>query len=103
MADCQKHYHCVPPSDYTPLAAASMAVFVVIAAIITGVFHVPPGGGIIPGIVLIAAVFDLCRYLHGGKLICHQVSVCVIGRVAMMHPVGSDKSFPGTMDHDFTF
>lgn len=103
MADCQKHYHCVPVDQYKPLAAASMALFALIAGVISGIFSLPPGGGIIAGIVWIAAVFDLCRYLHGGKLICHELEVCVIGRVAELIPVGADKSFPDTMDDDFTF
>jgi hypothetical protein len=103
MADCQKHYHCVDVGDYKPLAAATMALSAVILAVITGIFSVPPGGGIVAGIVWIAAVFDLCRYLHGGKLICHDLEVCVIGRVAELIPVGADKAFPDTMDDDFTF
>jgi hypothetical protein len=103
MADCQKHYHCVPVEDYRPLAAATMALFAVFVAVLTGIFSVPPGGGIVAGIVWIAAVFDLCRYLHGGKLICHDLQVCVIGRVGELIPVGADKSFPDTMDDDFTF
>jgi hypothetical protein len=103
MADCQKHYHCVPVAQYEPLAAATTALFALIAAVITGIFNVPPGGGIIAGVAFIAAVFDLCRYLHGGKLICHDLSVCAIGRVAKLIPVGSDKQFPDTMDDDFTF
>jgi hypothetical protein len=103
VADCQKHYHCVPASEYRPLAAATVALAAVIIGIITGVFSVPPGGGIVAGILWILAVFDLCRYLHGGKLICHALNVCVIGRVAELIPVGADKSFPDTMDDDFTF
>jgi hypothetical protein len=103
MADCQKHYHCVSVADYRPLAAGTAALFAVIAGVLTGIFSVPPGGGIIAGIVFILAVFDLCRYLHGGKLICHDLSVCVIGRVAELIPVGADKTFPDTMDDDFTF
>lgn len=103
MADCQKHYHCVPASEYKPVAAASAALFALIAGIISGIFSVPPGGGIIAGVAWIAAVFDLCRYLHGGKLICLELNVCVIGRVAELIPVGTDKTFPDTMDDDFTF
>ena len=102
MADCQKHYHCVEVDDYRPIAAGTIALFAVIAGVISGVL-LGPGAAAVAGIAWIAAVFDLCRYLEGGKLICHETRVCVIGRVVELIPVGADKSFPDTMDDDFTF
>ena len=101
MADCQKHYHCVPASEYAPLEAATLAILAVIIAAVSG--FLGPAAGVTAGIFWIAAVFDLCRYLHGGKLICLGTKVCVIGRVVKLIPVGQDKSGLEQMDDDYTF
>lgn len=102
MADCQKHFHCVPVGDYRPLDAATLAIMSVIFGVIAGIGGNPLGGAI-SGALWIAAVFDLCRYLEGGKLICHETTVCVIGRLVQLIPVGQDKSGLENMDDDYTF
>lgn len=102
MANCQKYYHCVEPANYVPLQASTLAILSVIFAVISGIVHNPLGGAI-SGALWIAAVFDLCRYLEGGKLICHDLKVCVIGRLVELVPVGQDKSGLENMDDDFTF
>ena len=102
MADCQRHYHCVHPTDYRPLGAATLAISSLIFGVISGIGGNPLGGAI-SGALWIAAVFDLCRYLSGGKLICHDLKVCVIGRIVQLIPVGQDKSGLEQMDDDFTF
>jgi hypothetical protein len=102
MADCQKHYHCVQAADYRPVEAATLAISAVIFGVISGIGGNPLGGAI-SGALWIAAVFDLCRYLSGGKLICHDLKVCVIGRLVKLIPVGADKSGFEKMDDDYTF
>lgn len=102
MADCQKHFHCVPPGDFKPVQAETLAILSVIFLVIGGVIG-NPIAGVVSGVMWIAAVFDLCRFLEGGKLICHELDVCVIGRVAELIPVGADKSGLENMDDDFTF
>lgn len=102
MADCQKHFHCVAPADFRPLEAKTLGILSLILAIVAGA----SGSillGVVSGVVFIAAVFDLCRFLHGGKLVCFEENVCVIGRVTKLIPVGSDKSGLEKMDDDFTF
>ena len=102
MADCQKHYKCDTPADFTPLAAPTLGILAVIIAVVGGMIAGPIAGGV--GAALwIAGVFDLCRFLSGGKLICWENDVCAIGRVARVTPVGSDKSGLEKMDDDFTF
>ena len=102
MANCQKHYHCVPSADFTPVAATTLAITAVILGVISGAIGNPIGGAISGGL-WIAAVFDLCRFLEGGKLICLDLKVCVIGRLVELIPVGQDKSGFDKMDDDFTF
>lgn len=102
MANCQKHYHCVPPADFKPIAATTLAITAVILGVISGAIGNPIGGAI-SGALWIAAVFDLCRFLEGGKLICLDLKVCVIGRLVQLIPVGQDKSGFDKMDDDFTF
>jgi len=102
MANCQKYFHCVQPADYVPLQASTLAILSVIFGVVSGIFGNPLGGAI-SGALWIAAVFDLCRYLEGGKLICHELKVCVIGRLVELIPVGQDKSGLENMDDDFTF
>lgn len=102
MADCQKHFFCVEPADFRPLSAVTLGIMSAIFIVIGGVFG-NPVSGIVGGALWIAAVFELCHFLHGGKLICFDKGVCAIGRVAAVHPVGSDKSGLEAMDDDFTF
>ncbi|MDK3074720.1 hypothetical protein QO034_16635 [Sedimentitalea sp. JM2-8] len=102
MADCHKHYFCVPPSEFKPLSAVALAITSAVAILI-GAVSGNVAAGIIGGAFWIAAVFELCHFLHGGKLICLEKGVCAIGRVAAVHPVGADKSGFEKMDDDFTF
>lgn len=102
MANCQKHYHCVQLADFKPVAAGTLALTALIVGVASGVIGNPIGGAV-SAALWIAAVFDLCRFLEGGKLICYELKVCVIGRLVKLIPVGADKSFPDTMDDDFTF
>lgn len=102
MANCQKHFFCVSAGDYKPIAAATLAILSVIIGVLSGIGGNPIGGAI-SGALWIAAVFDLCHYLHGGKLICLDKTVCVIGRLAQLIPVGQDKSGLENLDDDFTF
>lgn len=102
MADCQKHYHCVAPADFRPLAATTLAITAVILGVVSGAIGSPIGGAI-SGVLWIVAVFDLCRFLEGGKLICLDLKVCVIGRLVQLIPVGQDKSGLEELDDDFTF
>jgi hypothetical protein len=71
--------------------------------IFTGAGFVIPLAGLVAGPLLIAAVWDLCRFLKGGKLVCLEKNVCVIGKVMELIPVGADKSGLKKMDDDFTF
>ncbi len=102
MANCEKHYHCVPPAEFKPVAAATLALTAAIFAVVSGLTSNPLGGAIAGGL-WIAAVFDLCRFLEGGKLICLDLKQCIIGRVVKLIPVGQDKSGLENMDDDFTF
>lgn len=102
MADCQKHFHCVAPADFKPLEAKTLGIASLIFAIVAGA-SLSILLGVVSGVLFIAAVFDLCRFLHGGKLVCLEEDVCVIGRVTKLIPVGSDKSGLEKMDDDFTF
>jgi hypothetical protein len=102
MADCQKHFHCVAPADFKPLQAQTLGILSLILAIVAGA-SASILIGVVAGVVFIAGVFDLCRFLHGGKLVCLEEDVCVIGRVTKLIPVGSDKSGLDKMDDDFTF
>ena len=102
MANCEKHYHCVPPAEFKPVAAATLALTAAIFAVVSGLTSNPLGGATAGGL-WIAAVFDLCRFLEGGKLICLDLKQCIIGRVVKLIPVGQDKSGLENMDDDFTF
>jgi hypothetical protein len=102
MADCQKHFHCVAPADFKPLQAPTLGIASLIFAIVAGA-SLSILLGVVSAALFIAAVFDLCRFLHGGKLVCLEEDVCVIGRVTKLIPVGSDKSGLEKMDDDFTF
>jgi hypothetical protein len=102
MADCQKHFHCVAPADFKPLQAKTLGILALILAIVGGA-SMNILIGVVSAAVFIAGVFDLCRFLHGGKLVCLGEDVCVIGRVSKVIPVGSDKSGLEKMDDDFTF
>lgn len=108
MANCGQYYKCVTPANYKPLGAIALGIAAgsfllgeILLNAFTGV--VVPGLGLVSGILLIMAVWDLCAYLSGGKSICLQDDSCVIGRVAELIPVGSDKSGLEKMDDDFTF
>src|SRR5262245_52393620 len=109
MANCGKHYHCVNPGDFTGLTsllaigiiAGALTLIEIALMVVAGAAI--PGFGIIAGVLFIAAVFELCAYLSGGKLICLGNDSCTIGRIAELIPVGSDKTGFEQMDDDFTF
>jgi hypothetical protein len=103
MADCGQYYKCTPPSNYTPLTNAIvlgvLAGTFAIAAAIAG--SAIPGYGIVAGVLLIAAIFTLCDYLSGGKLVCLGEYECTIGRIMRFEPVGEGKSGFERIDDDF--
>lgn len=106
--DCAKYYRCTDPGDYKPLGAIGIGLMVgglalidVLARLTAGV--VIPGLGLVTGVLLIVGVFDVCRFLSGGKLVCIERDVCVIGRIMEFIPVGEGKSGFEKMDDDFTF
>ncbi len=109
MANCEKYYHCVTKDNFTGLnniialgiLSGALTIVAVVIAVIAGAAI--PGLGIIAGALFVVAVFELCEYLHGGKLICLGDYSCAIGRIMELIPVGSDKSGFEKMDDDFTF
>lgn len=106
--NCGKHYKCVHKNDYKGLGAIPLAILsgtMLIVDIVVAIFagSAIPGLGIISAVVFIAAVFDLCAYLSGGKSVCLEEYACTIGRIMEFIPVGADKSGFEKMDDDFTF
>lgn len=109
MGDCQKHYMCVPPDDFKGLGstlawailAGALTAVEVVAAVVAGAPI--PGLGIVAGVAFVVTVFELCRFLHGGKLVCIRDDTCTIGRIMEFVPVGADKSGFEEMEDDFTF
>lgn len=106
--NCGQYYQCVSKNDFQPLGAialgivtGSLVIAQVVALAITG--SAIPGLGFVAWATFVAAIFDLCRFLSGGKLICLEKNVCSIGRIMKFHPVGSDKTGFEKMDDDFTF
>lgn len=107
--DCGKHYKCVSTADFKGLGSiialgiftGALVIIDVVAMVIAGAAI--PGLGIVSGVLFVAAIFELCAFLHGGKLICIREDVCAIGRIMTLIPVGSDKKGFEKMDDDFTF
>ncbi len=106
--NCGKHFKCVSKDDFQPLGAIALGIFTagliiidIVVAIIAG--SAIPGLGFVAWATFVAAVFDLCRFLHGGKLICIEETICIIGRIMELIPVGADKTGLEEMDDDFTF
>lgn len=108
MADCGKHFKCVGTDQYVGLTSVialgilsgAMIIIDIVAAIFAGAAI--PGLGVVAGVLFVAAIFELCAFLHGGKLICIQDGSCTIGRLMEIIPVGQDKSGFEKMDDDFT-
>lgn len=108
MANCGQYFKCVSKDAFTPLSnvialgilSGALVIVDIVAAIIGGV--AVPGLGVIAGIAFIAAIFALCAFLHGGKLICIQDDACTIGRIMEIIQVGADKSGFEKIDDDFT-
>lgn len=108
MADCGQFFKCVSPSNFKPLTSVialgiisgALIIADILIAIVSGA--AVPGLGIVAGVLLIAAVFELCAFLSGGKLVCLGDDSCTIGRIMKLIPVGSDKSGFEKMDDDFT-
>jgi hypothetical protein len=109
MANCGQYYHCVTKQNFTGLnniialgiLSGALTIVAIVVAVIAGAAI--PGLGVIAGVAFVVAVFELCDYLHGGKLICLGDNSCAIGRIMELIPVGSDKSGFEKMDDDFTF
>src|SRR5262245_8579019 len=108
MANCEKYYHCVTKDNFTGLTnvialgilAGALTIIAIVAAVILG--SAIPGLGVIAGAVFVVAIFELCAFLSGGKLICLGDNSCAIGRIMELIPVGSDKSGFEQLDDDFT-
>lgn len=106
MANCGKHFKCT--NHYVGLTnvvalgilTGAMVIVDIVAAIFAGAAI--PGLGVVAGLTFVAAIFELCAFLHGGKLICIQDDACTIGRIMELIPVGADKSGFEKMDDDFT-
>lgn len=108
MANCGKHFKCVTKNNFQPLGAiawgwitAGIIITDLVIAAVTG--SLVPGLGFVAWATFVAGIFDLCRFLHGGKLICIEDNICSIGRIMELIPVGADKSGLENMDDDFTF
>ena len=95
--NCGKHFKCVSKDNYKGLTS------VIALAILSGVLSLMTAADVIAGVLFVAAIFELCAFLHGGKLICIQENACTIGRIMELIPVGADKSGFETIDDDFTF
>lgn len=108
MADCGQYFKCVTKDNFKPLSsiialgimAGTLILMDVLAAALGGAAI--PGVGVVAGVLVIIAVFELCAFLHGGKLICIQDDACTIGRIMEIIPVGADKTGFEEMDDDFT-
>jgi hypothetical protein len=108
MADCGQYFKCVTKNNFTGLTSVialgiltgALTIIDIVAAVITGAAI--PGLGVVAGVLFIAAIFDLCAFLHGGKLICIQDNACTIGRIMELIPVGADKSGFEKLDDDYT-
>ena len=108
MADCGKHFKCVGTGQFVGVSSALvlamlagvMTLMDILIAVVAGA--AVPVLGILAGVVFVAAVFELCAFLHGGKLICIEDSSCTIGRLMELIPVGHGKSGFEKMDDDFT-
>lgn len=107
--DCGQFFHCVSKANFKGLSsvialgilAGALGIVAIVAAAIGGAAI--PGLGVVAGFLFVAAIFELCAFLHGGKLICIQENSCTIGRIMELIPVGADKSGFEKIDDDFTF
>lgn len=106
--NCAKHFKCVNKNDFQPLGAKALGLLAS-GLILTDIIVAAATGSAVPVLgfagwaSFVAAIFDLCRFLHGGKLICIEDNICSIGRIMEFIPVGADKSGLEKMDDDFTF
>lgn len=106
--NCGQYFKCVSQGAFKPLSSVialgilsgSLILIDIVAAVISGAAI--PGLGVVAGVLFVAAIFELCAFLHGGKLICIQDNTCTIGRIMELIPVGADKSGFEEMDDDFT-
>ncbi|HVO01619.1 MAG TPA: hypothetical protein VMT54_05425 [Candidatus Cybelea sp.] len=108
MADCGQYFKCVSKDAFHPLSnvialgilTGALVIADIVVAVIAGAAI--PGLGVVAGVAFIVAIFELCAFLHGGKLVCIQDNACTIGRIMELIPVGSDKSGFEKLDDDFT-
>lgn len=108
MADCGQYFKCVSSAQYKGLtsiiALGIISGTLIIVDIVVAIFAgaAIPGVGVVAGVLFVAAIFELCAFLHGGKLICIEDGACTIGRIMEIIPVGQDKVGFEKMDDDFT-
>jgi hypothetical protein len=108
MANCEQYFKCVSKDNFKGLTSVialgilsgGLVIVDILAAVIGGAAI--PGLGVVAGVVFIVAIFELCAFLHGGKLICLEDNSCTIGRIMELIPVGADKSGFEKIDDDFT-
>jgi hypothetical protein len=103
MANCGQYFKCVSKNNFKGLTGVfgSLAIGAIIGAIMAAI--AVPGGGLVFGVSVVVAIFELCAFLHGGKLICIQDDACTIGRIMQVEPVGYGKSGFENMDDDFCY
>ncbi|HEU4730017.1 MAG TPA: hypothetical protein VFT22_19100 [Kofleriaceae bacterium] len=82
------------------IALGILSGTIALAAVLAG--SAIPYLGVVAGVVAVVAIFELCAFLHGGKLVCIEDGACTIGRIMKLIPVGSDKSGFEKIDDDFT-
>jgi hypothetical protein len=107
MADCGQHFKCVTKDAYTGLTSiialgilsGALIIVDIVAAVFAGAAI--PGVGVVAGVLFVVAIFELCAFLHGGKLVCLKDDVCTIGRIMEIEEVGHGKSGFEKMDDDF--
>jgi hypothetical protein len=94
--------HCVSRSEFDALDFGDfigpLITFLggILSALVLG-----PIGAIIATIGAWWALQQVCAFLRGGKLICHDKFACVIGRVVEVEPVGHHKSGFEKIDNDY--
>lgn len=100
----KQYTHCVSKEEWTGLWSGQMIGGVVLTAL--GVIAALMAGGapalllLLPGGMMTIA--SVCGFLLGGKLICLGHDKCAVGQVVELEPPGYGKSFPETIDNDYS-
>lgn len=100
-----QHTHCVPTQDYTGLGSAlgiAGGVLAVLGILLASFFGGGAVGAALAAVGGMMAIFDVCNYLLGGKLICLGHDMCAIGLVVGLEPPGFRKPFPENIDNDYS-